>query len=250
MSRRILLVNPIGTDIMDQLTIDVVAPALMGDTEVECRSLGGPGVPPSPFLAPAQTYTNQLLAMVAGAAGEGFDAVAICCSGDPALALAKSISAIPVVGANEAACRTAATIGGKVTFLQRRLPQSFVERMPTQRSDHWLRALVASYGLADHDVEVRPVPVPEHPSYDETMALAASAPDKLRDVVLNAMQSAALAAGVEQSLAAAADGTRSVYFNCTFWGGLLGPVAERVPVRVLDPLIVTAKYAEHLAVVA
>src|SRR5690625_90556 len=197
MTRRILLINPIGTDIMDDLTVEVVSPALMPDTAVVCRSLGGPGVPPSPFLAPAATYTNQLLAMVAGAAEEGFDAVAVCCAGDPALSLAKSVASVPVVGANEAACRTASALGGRVTFLQRRLPESFVARMPTQRNDHWLRALAASYGLAPHDIDVKPVPVPDHPSHAATMALAERDPEKLRTVVLEAMRTAALTGGVE-----------------------------------------------------
>ncbi len=250
MSRRILLINPIGIDIMDAVTLEVVAPAMLPDTELECRSLGGPGIPPSPFLAPAQTYTNQLLAMVAGAADEGFDAVALCCSGDPALSLAKSISPVPIVGANEAACATARTIG-KVAFLQRRLPSSFVERMPTQRNDHWLRRLVASYGMPDIDVDIRPVPIPDHPSHADTMALAESDPIRLRDLVLDAMERAALTTGLEQAKAAVADGAKAVYFNCTFWGGLLGPVAEQItPGLVLDPLVVAAKYAEHLAVLA
>lgn len=249
MTRRLLLLNPIGIDIMDQLTIDVVAPHLMADTELECRSLGGPGVPASPFLAPAQTYTNQLLAQVVNAGEEGFDAIALCCAGDPALTLAKSISKIPIVGANEAACATARTLG-PVAFMQRRLPEAFAAQMPTQRNNVWLRRLVASYGMADTDIMFHAVDVPDHPSPALTRELASSDPATLRELVLTSMESAALATGVEQSLAAAAAGARSVYFNCTFWGGLLGGVAAQVPVNILDPLIVTAKFAEHLAVVA
>ncbi|MFC0530276.1 aspartate/glutamate racemase family protein [Phytohabitans kaempferiae] len=247
MARRILLINPIGVDIFDQLTVDLVRPDLREDTEVVCRSLDG--VPRSPSLASPAQFHNQLITMVAGAAGEGFDAVGISCCGDPALSACKSVSTIPVTAPFEAVCAAARSLG-PFTVLRRTLPPAFAATMPTQRNGHWMRHLVRSYGIAPDDVSFRTVPVASHPSPEEVAELADRDPGLLREKVLAAMAEAAAGAGLKQTLAAAEDdGATAVFFACTFWGGLLGPVREQSPIAVLDPLTVVAKYTEYLATI-
>jgi hypothetical protein len=38
-----------------------------------------------------------------------------------------------------------------------------------------------------------------------------------------------------------------LFFACTLWSDLLGPIQERLPVPVLDPLVTPVRYAELLA---
>ena len=48
---KILLINPLGVDVYDQMSEEIVAPAVSSDTEVVVRSLVGSGVPDTAFLA-------------------------------------------------------------------------------------------------------------------------------------------------------------------------------------------------------
>lgn len=245
MKHRILLINPIGVDIFDQITVDIAQPYLSSNTEVVCRSLEG--VPKKPHLVGAAKFHSQLINMVADAADEGFDAVGIACCGDPALQECKGASRIPVTAPFEAVSAIARTLG-PLTILQRKLPPVFASGMPTQRSNHWIRRLLRSYGLPSEEVFFRTVPVTSHPSPEEVDRLAIEDPDQLREKVLAAMAEAAWGPGLEQTLEAAEkDGAAAVFFACTFWGGMLGPIRAKSPIPVLDPLIVVAKYTEYLA---
>jgi Asp/Glu/hydantoin racemase len=245
MSKKILLINPLGVDIFDQITVDIVAPHLADDTEVDCVSLGS-DAPPTPFLAPLDQILEPLTRKVVGAKAQGYDAVAISCSGDPGLQQVRAASELPVTGALEAACLAAGD--RKTVFLQRRLPDPYPSIMPTQRGSEWLYEKIAGYGLGEETVKVRPVPIAGHPDPETVARMAVSDPDGLRELILGAMESAALGPGIAQSLAAQTeDGAAALYFNCTFWGGLLDPVADKVSVPVLDPLIVVARHAEALA---
>ena len=55
-------------------------------------------------------------------------------------------------------------------------------------------------------------------------------------------------AAIEQTRQAAEiDGTKAVFFACTFWSGMLDPIAEAVPdVALLDPIVLPLKYLELL----
>lgn len=247
MAKRILLINPIGVDIFDQLTVDLVSPDLREDTTVECRSLTG--TPRTPFLVAPHLYHDTLIGMVAGAADEGFDAVGISCCGDPALAACKSVSRVPVTAPFEAMSAVSRSLG-PFAVLQRKLPPAFAAAMPTQRDSHWIVAMLRGYGVSDGDVTYRKVEVADHPDPEETARLAAEDPDLLRERILAAMRTAAVTPGLEEVRAAAEAGATSAFFACTFWGGLLDEVRARAPIPVLDPLTVVAKYTEFLATVA
>jgi Asp/Glu/hydantoin racemase len=249
MSLRMLLINPLGTEIFDQITVDLVRPHLSPDTDVVCRSLGD-AVPRTPYLAPASAYHDPLVGAVRAAADEGFDVVGISCCGDPALQDCKAASRIPVTAPIEAMAATSHALG-PVCVVQRKLPPAFAAEMPTQRDGGWLRELVRSYGVADSQVSFRDVLVDEHPSPEVVADMVIRDPDGLRELILDAMARCADGSGAEVARDAAADGTStSVFFACTFWGGLLDGVRNAAPITVLDPLVVVAKYAEYLGVVA
>ena len=249
MGVRMLLINPLGTDMFDGITVDLVQPHLAADTEVVCRSLAG-GVPRTPFLAPPASYHDPLVGAVAAAAGEGFDVVGISCCGDPALADCKAASRIPVTAPMEATA-AASTALGPVCIVQRKLPAVYAERMPTQRDNTWMRDMMRGYGMPDERVDFRQVPVSEHPSPEEVTDMVERDPDGLRERILEAMAHAVDGPGIELTGQIAADGrASSVFFACTFWGGLLDNVRASTSLNVIDPLLVVAKYAEYLAVVS
>jgi len=153
MGVRMLLINPLGTDMFDGITVDLVQPHLAADTEVVCRSLAG-GVPRTPFLAPPASYHDPLVGAVAAAADEGFDVVGISCCGDPALADCRAASRIPVTAPMEATA-AASTALGPVCIVQRKLPAVYAERMPTQRDNTWMRDMMRRYGMPDERVDFR-----------------------------------------------------------------------------------------------
>lgn len=246
---RMLLINPLGTDMFDRITVDLLRPHLATDTEVQCRSLGD-GVPKTPFLGPPATFHNQLIGMVQGAADEGFDVVGISCCGDPALRDCKAVSRIPVTAPMEAMA-AASTALGPVCVVQRKLPPAFAAAMPTQRNNSWMRDLIRSYGIADSRVSYRAVPVATHPSPEAVDEMVERDPEGLCELILAAMAESADGPGVELTAEIAGDGqSTTVFFACTFWGGLLNNVRNSTSLTVLDPLVVVAKYAEYLGVVA
>ena len=103
---RILLINPLGVNVYDELVDEVVRAALSSDTELVVRSLAGTGVPETAFLPAASLLLNQLLSAVQQGERDGFDAVVIACASDPGLADAKELVSIPVTAPMEAAIAT------------------------------------------------------------------------------------------------------------------------------------------------
>ena len=70
MSIRILYINPLGTDMYDEYTFNILKPAASPDTELVVRSLQD--VPKTPYLASPAHFTNQLLHAVTEGEKEGF----------------------------------------------------------------------------------------------------------------------------------------------------------------------------------
>ena len=244
MSKRVLVINPMGSDLYDRVTLDVVAPAVGHDTDVEVRNLGD-SVPASPFLPPAATYHNQLIQAVQDAAADGFDAVAIACTADPALPECKRVSSVPVTGPMEAVSHTAPSLG-YLGIITRRLPAGTGQHLP--QDANWIRDLIRRYGMSDNVASIRVAPVVDHPTPEEVTWLFKESPEQLLERVMDAMSKAAQGPGIEQAeLAYADDDARVLFFGCTLWGGLLDPVRKAVPVPVLDPLVTMVRYAEYLA---
>ena len=73
--------------------------------------------------------------------------------------------------------------------------------------------------------------------------------DRLRAIVVAEMKRALQEDGIDQARRAVQeDGSASVFFACSLWAGMLGPVADQIPgAAVLDPLVTPLKYAEYLA---
>jgi allantoin racemase len=242
MGLRILFIDPIGTDIYDEHMLQILEPRASPDTELVVRNLEG--VPKTPFLpTPAVSY-NQLFQTIIDAEQEGFDGVVIGCCSDPGLRDAKTLVRIPVTAPFEAMAHMAPALG-RLSVIAPLVESGEGENLPS--NGNWARNLAIEYGVAERLASVRLAPA-EHPSQEEAMRLFREDPDALRRLVLGGMERAVDGPAMEQARKAVHEDEATVlFFGCTFWGGMLEPIARALPVVVLDPLVTPLKYVEALA---
>ena len=241
---RILIINPLGVSVYDQLIDDVVGPAVGSDTELGVRSLAGTGVPATAFLPAASLLMNQLLGAVEQGERDGYDAVVIACASDPGLADAKELVSIPVTAPLEAAIATGRALG-RLGIVAPRIESGEEENLP--QDANWVRRLVHAYGGESAFAGVFSAPC-GHPPADLVDRLVVEDPLELRAAVRREMAESIAGPAGDAAESAWRDHDATVlFFACTRWSGLLEPVRERVPVPVLDPLITPVRYAEMLA---
>ncbi len=161
---KILVLNPSGTDIYDEVTREVAIPAVASDTEVVIRNLEG-HVPRTAFLPAPSVLLNALLTAVVEAEKDGFDAVVIACCDDPGLLDAKELVSIPVTGPMEAAVHTAAPLG-RLAVIAPRIESGENENLPA--NSNWVRRRIHQYGMDHNFAGVRHAPCP-HPSAPHLM---------------------------------------------------------------------------------
>jgi allantoin racemase len=146
----------------------------------------------------------------------GFDAIIIDCMGDPALAAAREITRIPVVGPCQSSMALASTISERftvVTVLKRLIPL------------FWRNA--KRYGLESKVASVRSVEVP-------VLEL-----DKKRDEVKAILLD-------ESKKALDEDGADTIILGCTGMVGMARELQEALKAPVVDPAIASLKLAEVL----
>lgn len=241
---RILVLNPLGVDIHDGATLEVVRPFVASETEVVVRSLAGTGVPGTAFLPAASLFMNQLLQAVQQGERDGFDAVVIACCSDPGLEDAKELVSIPVTAPMEAAVATSLGLG-RLGVIAPRIESGEGENLP--QDANWVRRLIHRYGGERSFAGVWSARA-GHPSAEETARLLAEDPDGLREAIGREMAASIDGPAGDAAEVAWREGDATVlFFACTLWGGLLAPITDRVPVPVLDPLITPVRYAELLA---
>ena len=241
---KILVINPLGVDVYDAMTHEIVAPAVSSDTEVVVRSLVGTGVPDTAFLPATSLFLNQLLSAVQQGERDGFDAVVIACASDPGLEDAKDLVSIPVTAPMEAAVATGLAFE-RLGVIAPRIESGEGENLP--QTSNWVRRLIHRYGAESRFGGVLHAPT-GHPSAEEVDRLLMEDPDGLRAAVRREMAaSIAGPAGDAAELAWREHDVTVLFFACTLWSGMLDPIRERVPIPVLDPLIAPVRYAELLA---
>jgi len=232
---RILFIHPMGTDMYNQWTLEVLGPAAAPATELGVRHL--PGLPETPFVPDTDLWRDEFFEAVVAAEKDGFDVVATACTSDPLVREAKHMVGIPVTGPFEALSHTAPAMG----------PLTIIAS--GYKIDTWAPR-AAAHGFAPGMVNVRMADF-SHPDPETAERLFATDVGKLRDIVMAEMERALIEDGIEQARRAVVeDGAASVFFACSLWSGMLGRVAEQVPaLAVLDPLVMPLKYAEYLAAV-
>jgi Asp/Glu/hydantoin racemase len=242
---RLLIINPLGVDFYNSMTEEIGRRAAAPGTEVTARSLAGTGVPPTSFLPAASLFMNQLLVAVEQGEKDGFDAVVIACCSDPGLEDAKDLVSIPVTAPMEAAVATGRGLG-RLAVIAPRIESGRGENLP--QNANWVRRLIHRYGGGSAFAGVLSAPT-GHPSEDEVARLLDDDDIAgLRDAVRREMSAsiAGPAGAAAESAWRDLDAT-VLFFACTFWSDLLGPIRERLPIPVLDPLVTPVRYSELLA---
>jgi len=160
----------------------------------------------------------DILRVIKEAEDEGVDAVVVSCMGDPGVMAGKELVNIPVLGTCETSLLVACALGDKVSIVT-----------VLQNEACAIEENARAYGLSHKLASVRSINIP-------VLELS-----KDMDRTLNAL--------VEESKKAVEqDGAKSIILGCTGMTGLGAKLAERMDVPVLDPLLVTIKFAEMLVV--
>lgn len=142
---RILLINPNTTEAVTQRMAEAARRVAAPDVEIETTTARfGP-----------QIIGSRVETVVAAAAlverlsqAHGFDAVIVGASVDPALAAAREMLDIPVIGITEAALHAACLLGGKVGAI-----------VMSANSDTILREMADAYGLGTRLAAVHTLPI-------------------------------------------------------------------------------------------
>ena len=178
---RILFIHPMGTDMYNEWTLEVLGPAAAPGTEIGVRHL--PGLPETPFVPETDLWRDEFFEAVAAAEKDGFDVVATACTSDPLVREAKPLVGIPVTGPFEALSRTAPALG----------PLTIIAS--GYKIDTWEPRAVA-HGFAPGTVNVRMADFSQ-PDPETAQRLFATDVGKLVDIVMAEMERALVEDGID-----------------------------------------------------
>jgi allantoin racemase len=113
---KILVLNPVATEVWNKTTKNALARVASPRTEVEVRSLPeGPNSIESVY--DASIASKHVVSEVIKAESEGFDAVVINCFDDPGLDAAREVSNILILGAGETSLTVATLLGHRIGII-------------------------------------------------------------------------------------------------------------------------------------
>ena len=210
---KILIINPVGTGLWDEITYRSIKEVVDLETEVIVRSLRD--APP----AIECEYDKDLAAPyvineVRKASNEGFKAVIINCFDDPGLEASREISSILVLGIGETSIHAALNLGFKV---------GIISTGETSRNTYYRKAI--ELGLKDRVV---------YTSGIKTRVL-----DLRRDLERTKEQ-----LKIEIRRAVQNYGVDVVVLGCGGFIGLAKKLTEELELPVIDPTLITVKMAE------
>ncbi len=213
---KICVINPNTSESMTDHIREALESVKRSDTEltVTCPDKG----PETIESAYDEAYAiPPTLELVKKAEQEGFDAVILACFSDPGLDAAREISAVPVIGIEEATLHMAAMLGAKFSIMTPRK-----QRIPSKREHVHLR------GMSHFLASVR--------SLDLTVAETDADPGKTKQRLMEVAKVA-----VEE------DGAEVIVMGCAGMAGYAEDIERSLNVKVLDPSAVALKTAEAMA---
>lgn len=113
---KILVLNPVSTDIWNELTLTYVKRVISPEIEVAVRSLSR-GPPAIECEYDRDLAAPHVIEEVIKAAEEGFHAVIINCFDDPGLRASREVSRILVLGIGETSLTIAALLGYRIAVI-------------------------------------------------------------------------------------------------------------------------------------
>jgi len=239
---KLLYLEPNALGIWDRRITQVLNKAAGPGTTIDVAHLDSlPDDMISVFLPKKPFYYSEVLRAVQQAEDDGYDAVMIGCSADPAVREAAHMANIPVVGPFKAGLHLAGFFGSRLGVISpghaggRRRPVS------------WHYDSARMYGMLDRVACFRLAMI-DRPDEKELEALAAEDPARVVEVLGGAFERAVTGEVLAQArLAISENQAGAIYLGCTLWGGFLEPLAAALDVPVIDPVAACVKVAEALA---
>lgn len=214
MGRRILWINPVGTDAFDREMQGLFEAEKLPDTQVEVRSLQR-GPHHLEYHYYGALVLPDVLHMLVEAEREGFDAAVVGCFYDPGVKEAREVvHSLPVVFPAEACLYLAATMGDKFSILVGRR-----KWIPAMREN------VERYGLIHKLASFKELCMGVHDFQKD--------PEETRRRMIRVGREA-----VEL------DGAEVLILGCTIEFGFFRDLQEELGVPVLDATVTPLKVAE------
>jgi Asp/Glu/hydantoin racemase len=238
---KFLYVEATGTDLLRSHYQELLNEAVSPGNSITIENLSGASKDPAGEAPVLPTFWGEginLLGEMFRLIEEGkerYDATIIGCSADPGLRLAKRRGGkMPVIGPFESALHLAAGIGGRLAIFT----PGPIEEV------RWLYDNARFLGLSHLIADIQRVPV-HRPEELDAKSVHQLSPEQARDSLLASFQDS-----VDNQLpqlietAVQTHEVNMVYFSCTFWGGMLAPLAKQFPIHVIDPLLAPVRFTE------
>lgn len=212
---QILVINPVGIDIWNNIVLEYAKSVLSDEFEVKVRNL--PKAPPTIECEyDKDLATPYVIEEVLRANKEGFSAVIINCFDDPGLEASREVSAIPVLGIGETAITFALLLGYRIAI---------ISTGENSRVTYYKRAV--ALGLEKRISYVSGINISVRDLRKDMK--------KVKELILNEIKKA-----VEEHDA------QVVVLGCGGFIGLAEDLSKECGIPVIDPTLVTLKVAESI----
>lgn len=213
---KIMFINPVGTGAYDEHMQKIIIGVKRPDVEVTVTHLSK-GPVHLEYHYYEHLVMDETFQLIRKAEKEGYDAVVIGCSYDPGLREARELVSIPVIAPAEACMHVAAMLGHKFSIIVGRR-----KCIPKMESN------VCLYGLERKLASFREI------GFGVTRM--AAEPEKMKEAIFR-----------EAKKAVEKDGAEVIILGCTIMSGFMKELVNRLEIPVLDPVVVSWKFAEMLA---
>lgn len=215
-SLRILWINPIGSSVDDARMKSVLDSVRRPDVRFDVVHLArGPDNLEYHYFE--HLVMDDILGLIRKAERDRYHAAVVGCFYDPGLREARELVRIPVTAPAEASMHIAATLGHKFSIIVGR--RKWVPKMEDNLNMYGLEKKLASFRILNFTV------------------------NRMR----REREGLERAIAREAKLAIVEDGAEVVILGCTVEAGFSRRLMQRLKVPVVDPVIVSFKYAELLA---
>ncbi|HIH96230.1 MAG TPA: hydantoin racemase [Thermoplasmata archaeon] len=215
MKKKILYINPVGTDIFDQQIKEILKKESQADTEIEVASLKK-GPCHLEYYSYETLVLPDILYLIKRTEEEGYDAAIIGCFYDPGLREAREISEIVIVAPAEASMHIASTLGNKFSIIVGR------KKWIPQMMDNVVR-----YGLKEKLASFKSVDLGVYNFHKSEKGTA----EMLKKVSKEAIEK---------------DGAEVIILGCTIQFGFFKELQDYLGAPVIDAVICPFKFAEFL----
>jgi allantoin racemase len=213
---RILWINPVGSGADDARVESVLDNVRRPDVRVHVEHLAK-GPDNLEYHYYEHLVMDDVLGLIRRAERDGYHAAVIACFYDPGLREARELVRIPVTAPAEASMHVAATLGHKFSIIVGR--RKWVPKMEDNVITYGLEKKLASFRILSFTV------------------------NRMR----RERKELEKAITREAKLAIVEDGAEVIILGCTVEAGFSRRLMQRLKVPVIDPVIISFKYAELLA---